>query len=219
LTVVLTPPTIAPPAALNSPTAITAPFLPEAPKVAAPPVIGWIPPRLTICSVTLVAVPQPVTPATSTVRTSKNAMFRFIMVPPGYRFVVCGYRGFTESPVVASPPSTNANRPCRGDFCKAGFVRYVGAVRHVRWVSCARRRCGRSPAENRRTEDMKRGHSERVRWFDCHGEQYCTYNHKRLVHAEGKSQHAELGGSNCRPGSFGEPFLVEQVCHLFVNRL
>src|SRR5450756_2916741 len=114
---------------------MVAPFLLETPKVAAPPVMGKIPPRLTICSVTLVAEPQPVTPATSTVRTSKNAMVRLIMVPPGYRFVVCGYRSFTESPVVASPPSTNANRPCRGDFCKAGFVRYVGAVRHVRWVS------------------------------------------------------------------------------------
>src|SRR5664279_6065784 len=165
---------------------MVAPFLLETPKVAALPVIGKIPPRLTTCSVTLVVVLQPVTPATSTVRTSKNTMVRFIMVPPGYRFVVCGYRGFTESPVVASPPSTNANRPCRGDFCKAGFVRYVGAVRHVRWVSCARRRCGRSPAENRRTEDMKRGHSEWMGWFDCRGKQYRACNHKDCCTREEK---------------------------------
>src|SRR5664280_1010343 len=139
---------------------MVAPFLLETPKVAALPVIGKIPPRLTTCSVTLVVVLQPVTPATSTVRTSKNTMVRFIMVPPGNRFVVCGYRGLTESPVVASPPSTNANRACRNLPCKAGFVRYVGALRHVRWVSRTQRRCSRPPAESRRTEDMECGHSE-----------------------------------------------------------
>src|SRR5450756_795064 len=67
LIVVLTPPTVAPPAVLNSSTAITAPFLLETPKVADPPVIGLIPPRLTTCSVGLTSAflhPTP-TPAIS----------------------------------------------------------------------------------------------------------------------------------------------------------
>src|SRR5450830_1724466 len=67
LIVVLTPPIVAPPAALNASTAITEPLFPEIPKVAEPPVSGSIPPRLTTCSVGLTSAflhPTP-TPAIS----------------------------------------------------------------------------------------------------------------------------------------------------------
>src|SRR5664279_1282697 len=67
LIVVLTPLTVAPPAVLNSSTAIARPFLHEEPKVADPPVIGKIPPRLTTWSVGVTAAflhPTP-TPAIS----------------------------------------------------------------------------------------------------------------------------------------------------------